>query len=104
MLMPRSARVSNILAAMPALERMPMPTALIFTTSVSVMIDSNPIVSFAFSSAATAWASEALGTVRGRELALAVAGARGAVMSTWTLAAASGAGAGGAGAGGSGGP
>ena len=36
MLMPRSASVSNILAAMPALDRMPMPTAT-FTTSVSVM-------------------------------------------------------------------
>ena len=41
-----------------------MPTALIFTTSVSVTISPKPIPSFAFSSSATAWASEAVGTVK----------------------------------------
>jgi hypothetical protein len=53
---------------MPALERMPTPTALTFTTSVSVRISSKPISPCAFSSTSTLWASEAVGTVKVRSL------------------------------------
>src|SRR6185312_3866594 len=91
MLIPRSARVSNIFAAIPALERMPMPTALTFTTSVLVMRWSKPISAFAFSSAATAWASEAVGTVKVSELDRPVPAPLWTIMSTLMLAAASGA-------------
>ncbi len=57
MLMPRSASVWNIFAAMPALERMPTPTSLTFTTSVSVTMLPKPTVGLIFSSTATACAS-----------------------------------------------
>ena len=89
--MPRSASVSNIFAAMPALERMPMPTALTFTTSVSVTTSSKPIASFAFSSSATAWASDPVGTVNVSVLDLPVPAPLWTIMSTLMLALASGA-------------
>ncbi len=67
--MPRSASVWNILAAMPALERMPTPTALILAVCMLVRMSLKPTSSWTFFSSATAWASEAFGHGEG-EVAL----------------------------------
>jgi hypothetical protein len=58
----------NICAAMPALERMPTPTALTLTTSVSVSTSSKPIAPRALLKRLDAVASEAVGTVKVRLL------------------------------------
>ena len=90
MLIPRSASVWNICAAIPAFERMPIPTALTFTTSVSVLIVPKPIVPFTFSSSATACSSDAFGTVKVSSLSSPARGAIWMIMSTLMLASASG--------------